>query len=131
MGRLEAAGCGPLGAPGFAACVPQAPAAHFQRQPGAARDSPCALGCVAMENQVLTPHVYWAQRHRELYLRVELSDVQVKAGSGRRDERRVGGSQGSPGATQIPWSFVRVPAGEPAVRRRDLGLGALTASSVG
>lgn len=39
-----------------------------------------------MENQVLTPHVYWAQRHRELYLRVELSDVQVKAGSGRRDE---------------------------------------------
>ncbi|KAF0886013.1 HACD3 dehydratase, partial [Crocuta crocuta] len=29
-----------------------------------------------MENQVLTPHVYWAQRHRELYLRVELSDVQ-------------------------------------------------------
>lgn len=32
-----------------------------------------------MENQVLTPHVYWAQRHRELYLRVELSDVQVKA----------------------------------------------------
>lgn len=33
-----------------------------------------------METQVLTPHVYWAQRHRELYLRVELSDVQVKAG---------------------------------------------------
>ena len=32
-----------------------------------------------METQVLTPHVYWAQRHRELYLRVELSDVQVKA----------------------------------------------------
>lgn len=47
-----------------------------------------ALGSVAMENQVLTPHVYWAQRHRELYLRVELSDVQVKAGSGRRDARR-------------------------------------------
>ena len=40
-----------------------------------------------MENQVLTPHVYWAQRHHELYLRVELSDVQVKAG--RRDVRRV------------------------------------------
>lgn len=38
-----------------------------------------------MENQVLTPHVYWAQRHRELYLRVELSDVQVKAGSERLD----------------------------------------------
>ena len=36
---------------------------------------------------MLTPHVYWAQRHRELYLRVELSDVQVKAG--RRDVRRV------------------------------------------
>uniref|UniRef100_A0A2K5JNL4 Very-long-chain (3R)-3-hydroxyacyl-CoA dehydratase n=1 Tax=Colobus angolensis palliatus TaxID=336983 RepID=A0A2K5JNL4_COLAP len=32
-----------------------------------------------MENQVLTPHVYWAQRHRELYLRVELSDVQNPA----------------------------------------------------
>uniref|UniRef100_A0A4X2LJZ6 Very-long-chain (3R)-3-hydroxyacyl-CoA dehydratase n=1 Tax=Vombatus ursinus TaxID=29139 RepID=A0A4X2LJZ6_VOMUR len=29
-----------------------------------------------MQNQVLTPHVYWAQRHREVYLRVELSDVQ-------------------------------------------------------
>lgn len=43
-------------------------------------ESPRALGSVAMENQVLTPHVYWAQRHRELYLRVELSDVQVKAG---------------------------------------------------
>ncbi|NXJ06517.1 HACD3 dehydratase, partial [Odontophorus gujanensis] len=25
----------------------------------------------------LRPHVHWAQRHRELYLRVELSDVQV------------------------------------------------------
>ncbi|XP_029806619.1 very-long-chain (3R)-3-hydroxyacyl-CoA dehydratase 3 isoform X1 [Suricata suricatta] len=34
---------------------------------------------MAMENQVLTPHVYWAQRHRELYLRVELSDVQNPA----------------------------------------------------
>ncbi|CAO2634600.1 Very-long-chain (3R)-3-hydroxyacyl-CoA dehydratase 3 [Lemmus lemmus] len=32
-----------------------------------------------METQVLTPHVYWAQRHRELYLRVELSDVQNPA----------------------------------------------------
>lgn len=32
-----------------------------------------------MENRVLTPHVYWAQRHRELYLRVELSDVQNPA----------------------------------------------------
>uniref|UniRef100_A0A8C6RAD9 Very-long-chain (3R)-3-hydroxyacyl-CoA dehydratase n=1 Tax=Nannospalax galili TaxID=1026970 RepID=A0A8C6RAD9_NANGA len=32
-----------------------------------------------MESQVLTPHVYWAQRHRELYLRVELSDVQNPA----------------------------------------------------
>ncbi|GAB5572360.1 very-long-chain (3R)-3-hydroxyacyl-CoA dehydratase 3 [Prionailurus iriomotensis] len=31
-----------------------------------------------MENQVLTPHVYWAQRHRELYLRVELSDVHAR-----------------------------------------------------
>uniref|UniRef100_A0A8C9V949 Very-long-chain (3R)-3-hydroxyacyl-CoA dehydratase n=1 Tax=Scleropages formosus TaxID=113540 RepID=A0A8C9V949_SCLFO len=27
--------------------------------------------------QTLTPHVYWAQRHSEIYLRVELSDVQV------------------------------------------------------
>lgn len=44
-----------------------------------------SLGTVIMENQVLTPHVYWAQRHRELYLRVELSDVQVKAGSGGRE----------------------------------------------
>lgn len=44
--------------------------------------SPRAPCGVAMENQVLTPHVYWAQRHRELYLRVELSDVQVKAAAG-------------------------------------------------
>ncbi|XP_043379502.1 very-long-chain (3R)-3-hydroxyacyl-CoA dehydratase 3 isoform X2 [Chelonia mydas] len=29
-----------------------------------------------MQRQSLTPHVHWAQRHRELYLRVELSDVQ-------------------------------------------------------
>lgn len=27
--------------------------------------------------QTLTPHVYWAQRHGEIYLRVELSDAQV------------------------------------------------------
>ncbi|MGH0189212.1 UNVERIFIED_CONTAM: hypothetical protein FKN15_034308 [Acipenser sinensis] len=26
--------------------------------------------------QTLTPRVYWAQRHKEIYLRVELSDVQ-------------------------------------------------------
>lgn len=25
----------------------------------------------------LRPHVHWAQRHHELYLRVELSDVKV------------------------------------------------------
>lgn len=25
----------------------------------------------------LTPHVYWAQRHEEIYLRVELTDAQV------------------------------------------------------
>uniref|UniRef100_A0A8P4K9M4 Very-long-chain (3R)-3-hydroxyacyl-CoA dehydratase n=1 Tax=Dicentrarchus labrax TaxID=13489 RepID=A0A8P4K9M4_DICLA len=25
--------------------------------------------------QILTPHVYWAQRHRDIYLRVELSDA--------------------------------------------------------
>uniref|UniRef100_A0A8P4KQ80 Very-long-chain (3R)-3-hydroxyacyl-CoA dehydratase n=1 Tax=Dicentrarchus labrax TaxID=13489 RepID=A0A8P4KQ80_DICLA len=27
--------------------------------------------------QILTPHVYWAQRHRDIYLRVELSDAKV------------------------------------------------------
>uniref|UniRef100_A0A3B4UYG4 Very-long-chain (3R)-3-hydroxyacyl-CoA dehydratase n=1 Tax=Seriola dumerili TaxID=41447 RepID=A0A3B4UYG4_SERDU len=27
--------------------------------------------------QILTPHVYWAQRHGEIYLRVELSDAKV------------------------------------------------------
>jgi len=25
----------------------------------------------------LTPHVYWAQRHEDIYLRVELIDAQV------------------------------------------------------
>uniref|UniRef100_A0A3Q3J9Y3 Very-long-chain (3R)-3-hydroxyacyl-CoA dehydratase n=1 Tax=Monopterus albus TaxID=43700 RepID=A0A3Q3J9Y3_MONAL len=30
-----------------------------------------------MENITLTPHVYWAQRHGEIYLRVELSDAKV------------------------------------------------------
>ena len=75
-----------------------------------------------MENQVLTPHVYWAQRHRELYLRVELSDVQVKAG--RRDVRgsRLLGTAGTP----VP--FVRVCTGEPVARQRDPGRGALSAS---
>ncbi|XP_007903679.1 very-long-chain (3R)-3-hydroxyacyl-CoA dehydratase [Callorhinchus milii] len=29
-----------------------------------------------MQTQTLTPHVYWAQRHCEVYVRVELSDVQ-------------------------------------------------------
>lgn len=33
-------------------------------------------GC-AMADCSLRPHVHWAQRHRELYLRVELSDVKV------------------------------------------------------
>lgn len=28
--------------------------------------------------QTLTPHVYWAQRHKEVYLRVELSDAKVR-----------------------------------------------------
>lgn len=28
--------------------------------------------------QALTPHVYWAQRHGEIYLRVEISDAQVR-----------------------------------------------------
>uniref|UniRef100_A0A3Q2CG72 Very-long-chain (3R)-3-hydroxyacyl-CoA dehydratase n=1 Tax=Cyprinodon variegatus TaxID=28743 RepID=A0A3Q2CG72_CYPVA len=28
--------------------------------------------------QILTPHVYWAQRHGEIYLRVELSDAKVR-----------------------------------------------------
>ncbi|XP_038622884.1 very-long-chain (3R)-3-hydroxyacyl-CoA dehydratase 3 [Tachyglossus aculeatus] len=36
-------------------------------------DAPPAAA--AMQPPVLTPHVYWAQRHHELYLRVELSDV--------------------------------------------------------
>uniref|UniRef100_G3PY34 Very-long-chain (3R)-3-hydroxyacyl-CoA dehydratase n=1 Tax=Gasterosteus aculeatus TaxID=69293 RepID=G3PY34_GASAC len=28
--------------------------------------------------QILTPHVYWAQRHAEIYLRVDLSDAKVR-----------------------------------------------------
>lgn len=64
-----------------------------------------------METQVLTPHVYWAQRHRELYLRVELSDVQVKAGL--RAARRIGGPP--------------VPVGRP-VRLRSCSAPAGTAS---
>lgn len=84
-----AAGCRPSGARAFAACVWLAPAAYYLRQRGAASPVFRSLGPVAMENQVLTPHVYWAQRHRELYLRVELSDVQVKARAGRRDARGV------------------------------------------
>lgn len=27
--------------------------------------------------QILTPHVYWAQRHGEIFLRVELTDAKV------------------------------------------------------
>lgn len=80
-----------------------------------------------MENQVLTPHVYWAQRHRELYLRVELSDVQVKAGAG-------GGTSGGRSSREPPISpipFVRVRAGEPAVRQRVRRRGALSASGPG
>lgn len=67
-----------------------------------------------METQVLTPHVYWAQRHRELYLRVELSDVQVKAGL--RDARGIGPPHGCPSAA------LRVRA--PAVRQREPRVGA-------
>lgn len=54
-----------------------------------------------MENQVLTPHVYWAQRHRELYLRVELSDVQVKTGAG--GGRAPGCSPGDLPISPIPF----------------------------
>lgn len=97
--RLEAAGCGPSGAPGSAACVHRLHPRTTRGDEAQQRSvSPRAPGCVAMENQVLTPHVYWAQRHRELYLRVELSDVQVKAGSGQRDARRAG----SPGTHPYP-----------------------------
>uniref|UniRef100_A0A668AN33 Very-long-chain (3R)-3-hydroxyacyl-CoA dehydratase n=1 Tax=Myripristis murdjan TaxID=586833 RepID=A0A668AN33_9TELE len=32
--------------------------------------------------QILTPHVYWAQRHREIYLRVELSDAKGHGAKG-------------------------------------------------
>lgn len=28
--------------------------------------------------QALTPHVYWAQRHGDIYMRVEISDAQVR-----------------------------------------------------
>lgn len=74
---------------------------------------------------MLTPHVYWAQRHRELYLRVELSDVQVKAGL--RAARRIGSPQvpvGRPermpscsapagAASGVPWfpRGLQVPSG--------------------
>ncbi|MBN3306607.1 HACD3 dehydratase, partial [Amia calva] len=34
--------------------------------------------------QTLTPHVYWAQRHEDVYLRVELSDAQVQYKSTQR-----------------------------------------------
>uniref|UniRef100_A0A3P8WRL8 Very-long-chain (3R)-3-hydroxyacyl-CoA dehydratase n=1 Tax=Cynoglossus semilaevis TaxID=244447 RepID=A0A3P8WRL8_CYNSE len=40
--------------------------------------------------QILTPHVYWAQRHGEIYLRVELSDAKV----GRSRPGHSAGSQG-------------------------------------
>lgn len=59
----------------------------------------------AMETQVLTPHVYWAQRHRELYLRVELSDVQVEAGL--RAARGIGVPVGRP----APMRSCSAPAG--------------------
>lgn len=62
---------------------------------------------------MLTPHVYWAQRHRELYLRVELSDVQVKAGL------RAARGIGVPG---YPSAALRGRA--PAVRQREPRVGA-------
>ncbi|XP_038126788.1 very-long-chain (3R)-3-hydroxyacyl-CoA dehydratase-like isoform X2 [Cyprinodon tularosa] len=34
--------------------------------------------------QILTPHVYWAQRHGEIYLRVELSDAKIRQKSTQR-----------------------------------------------
>uniref|UniRef100_G3PY31 Very-long-chain (3R)-3-hydroxyacyl-CoA dehydratase n=1 Tax=Gasterosteus aculeatus aculeatus TaxID=481459 RepID=G3PY31_GASAC len=36
--------------------------------------------------QILTPHVYWAQRHAEIYLRVDLSDAKVRRGHGAKGE---------------------------------------------
>ncbi|MGH0187021.1 UNVERIFIED_CONTAM: hypothetical protein FKN15_023461 [Acipenser sinensis] len=35
--------------------------------------------------QTLTPRVYWAQRHKEIYLRVELSDVQGHGAKGSNE----------------------------------------------
>lgn len=49
----------------------------------------------AMAGPSLRPHVHWAQRHRELYLRVELSDVQVPGGT-TRGRTAGGGGPGSP-----------------------------------
>lgn len=57
---------------------------------------------------MLTPHVYWAQRHRELYLRVELSDVQVKAVT--RGALASGTHQEPPGPTRThPDSLTLCP----------------------
>lgn len=70
-----------------------------------------------MENQVLTPHVYWAQRHRELYLRVELSDVQVKAGSG--GGKREGSQLRVPARTPAPFVSVRAESLQCAKKVRD------------
>lgn len=51
----------------------------------------------AMAGPSLRPHVHWAQRHRELYLRVELSDVQVPGGACVTHSRTHGeGAQGCP-----------------------------------
>ncbi|KAK0135394.1 Very-long-chain (3R)-3-hydroxyacyl-CoA dehydratase [Merluccius polli] len=42
--------------------------------------------------QTLTPHVYWAQRHGDIYLRVELSDAKVSrlevVGDGRTHQKK-------------------------------------------
>lgn len=94
-----------------------------------------------METQVLTPHVYWAQRHRELYLRVELSDVQVKArlrvargiaapGTRRPHTRKrscsapveaTSGVPGLPPGLQVPSGVPRVASDFPFVPGRRPG----------
>lgn len=51
--------------------------------------------------QILTPHVYWAQRHGEIYLRVELSDV------------KVGQSQHPPDSFQLIDSIYNVSTSTP------------------
>uniref|UniRef100_A0A672ZVL8 Very-long-chain (3R)-3-hydroxyacyl-CoA dehydratase n=1 Tax=Sphaeramia orbicularis TaxID=375764 RepID=A0A672ZVL8_9TELE len=54
---------------------------------------------------ILTPHVYWAQRHGEIFLRVELSDAKVGRPAGASQTQSLSQGHGAKGDNEYMFSL--------------------------